>query len=439
MEKKKYIVILIDGAADYRIAELGDRTPLQAAKKPAIDYLAMHGKLGMVKTIPDGISPGSDTANLSILGYDPGVYYSGRSSLEAVSMGIKLSGNDITFRCNLVTLSEEENYSDRLMVDYSAGEITTEESRTLIVDLARLLDTEEIKFYPGISYRHLIVWKGGPDKFELIPPHDISGKRIGKYLPGGKYKDAILNLMLKSTEILKDHPVNKKRISSGNRPANSIWIWGEGNKPRLDSFYKKYGIEGSVISAVDLVKGIAICAGLKAVNVEGATGNIHTNFSGKAKAAVDEIKDGKDFVYIHIEAPDECGHQGDATSKVKAIEIIDEKVVKVIKDSLDEMCLNYKILILPDHPTPVSKMTHTSEPVPFLIYENSNEKRSLAEAKSTSKELIASNEESTNKWKNSNELVNNSLSGQTYDEFSAQETGLFIDKGHKLLDYFFKK
>ena len=439
MEKKKYIVILIDGAADYRIAELGDKTPLQAAKKPAIDYLAMHGKLGMVKTIPDGISPGSDTANLSILGYDPGVYYSGRSSLEAVSMGIKLSDNDITFRCNLVTLSEEENYSDRLMVDYSAGEITTEESRVLIEDLAKLLDTEEIKFYPGLSYRHLIVWKGGPDGFELTPPHDISGRRIGKYLPGGKYKDIILSLMLKSAEILKDHPVNKKRISGGNRPANSIWIWGKGNKPRLDSFYKKYGIEGSVISAVDLVKGIAICAGLKVVSVEGATGNIHTNFSGKAKAAINEIKDGKDFVYIHIEAPDECGHQGNAASKVKAIEIIDEKVVKAIKDSLDEMGENYKVLILPDHPTPVSKMTHTSEPVPFLIYESSNEKRSLAEVKSTNKELIANNEGSTNKWKNSNEPANNSLPGQTYDEFSAQETGLFINTGPELLDYFLKK
>lgn len=415
MEKKKYIVILIDGAADYKIAELGDKTPLQAAKKPAIDYLAMHGKVGMVKTIPDGMSPGSDTANLSIFGYDPRVYYSGRSSLEAVSMGIKLSDNDISFRCNLVTLSEAKNYSDRIMVDYSAGEITTEESRMLIKDLARLLDTEEIKFYPGVSYRNLIVWKGGPDEFELTPPHDISGRRIGEYLPGGKYRDIILSLMLKSAEILKDHPVNKKRISGGNRPANSIWIWGKGNKTRLDSFYKKYGIEGSVISAVDLIKGIAICAGLKAVYVEGATGNIHTNFIGKAKAAVNEIKDGKDFVYIHIEAPDECGHQGDVLNKVKAIEIIDEKVVKVVKDSLDEMGVNYKILILPDHPTPVSKMTHTSEPVPFLIYESSPEIKSLPEPE------------------------NNSPYSQTYDEFSAQKTGLFIDRGHKLLDYFFKK
>jgi 2,3-bisphosphoglycerate-independent phosphoglycerate mutase len=427
MEKKKYIVILIDGAADYKIAELGDKTPLRAAKKPAIDYLAMHGKVGMVKTIPDGMSPGSDTANLSIFGYDPRVYYSGRSSLEAVSMGINLSDNDITFRCNLVTLSEAKNYNDRMMVDYGAGEITTEESRVLIEDLAKLLDTEEIKFYPGVSYRHLIVWKGGPDGFELTPPHDISGRRIGEYLPGGKYKDIILSLMLKSAEILKDHPVNKKRISGGNRPANSIWIWGKGNKPRLDSFYKKYGIEGSVISAVDLVKGIAICAGLKAVNVEGATGNIHTNFSGKANAAINEIKNGKDFVYIHIEAPDECGHQGNVTNKVKAIEIIDEKVVKVIKDSLDEMGVDYKILILPDHPTPVSKMTHTSEPVPFLIYESSPEAKGLPEEKSAN-------------WKKSaNKPANNSLYGKIYDEFSAQETGLFIDTGHNLLDYFFKK
>ena len=433
MGNKKYIVIVIDGAADYRIAELGDKTPLQAAKKPAMDYLAIHGKLGMVKTIPDGMSPGSDTANLSILGYDPGVYYSGRSSLEAVSMGIKLSDNDITFRCNLVTLSEAKNYSDRIMVDYSAGEITTEESSILIKDLAKLLNTEEIKFYPGVSYRHLIVWKGGPDGFELTPPHDISGRRIGKYLPGGKYKDIILNLMLKSAEILKDHPLNKKRISSGNKPANSIWIWGRGNKPGLDSFFKKYGIDGSVISAVDLVKGIAICAGLKAVNVKGATGNIHTNFSGKAEAAVNEIKEGKDFVYIHIEAPDECGHQGNVLNKVKAIEIIDEKVVKVIKDSLDGMGVNYKIMILPDHPTPVSKMTHTSEPVPFLIYESSNEIKSLPEAKSVNGKKGAN-------WKQSSpEPENKSLYSQTYDEFSAQKTGLFIDGGHKLLDYFLKK
>jgi len=438
MEKKKYIVILIDGAADYKIAELGDKTPLQVAKKPVIDYLAMHGKIGVVKTIPDGMSPGSDTANLSILGYDPRIYYSGRSSLEAVSMGIRLSDNDITFRCNLVTLSEAKNYSDSIMIDYSAGEIPTEESRILIKDLAKLLDTEEIKFYPGISYRHLIVWKNGPDGsngpdgFELTPPHDISGRRIEEYLPGGKYKDTILDLMLKSTGILKNHPVNKKRISAGKRPANSIWIWGKGSKPRLDSFNKKYGIEGSVISAVDLIKGIAICAGLKAVNVEGATGNIHTNFSGKAKAVVNEIKNGKDFVYIHIEAPDECGHQGNVSNKVKAIEIIDRKIVKGIKDSLDEMGMNYKILILPDHPTPVSKLTHTSEPVPFLIYDSLNETKSSEMEKS-------SNEKKSLNGKNQVEPEGKSSYNQTYDEFSAQKTGLFINSGPELLDYFIKK
>jgi 2,3-bisphosphoglycerate-independent phosphoglycerate mutase len=401
----KYIVILIDGAADYRIKELNDKTPLQYAKKPVMDFLAKHGIVGTVKTIPDGMSPGSDTANLSVLGYDPRKYYTGRSSLEAVSMGINLTDEDITFRCNLVTLSNEENYGEKKMIDYSSGEITTKESKILIEDIDKTLGTADIKFYPGVSYRHVIVWKLGSDEFKLTPPHDISGKKIGSYLPEGKYKNIIFDLMVRSTVILSNHPVNKKRIENNLRPANSIWIWGEGKKPRLDSFYKKYGLKGSVISAVDLVKGIGICAGLKSVNVEGATGNIHTNFTGKARAVIKELKSGQDFVYVHIEAPDECSHQGDIFNKVKAIEIIDEKVIKVIKDLMDDIKDDYKVLILPDHPTPISKMTHTAESVPFLIYQ-------------------------------SNTKVYNDL--QTFDEFCAQNTGFFIDEGYKLLDYFLK-
>jgi len=402
----KYIVILIDGAADYKIKELNNKTPLQYAKKPVVDFFAKHGTVGMVKTIPDGMSPGSDTANLSVLGYDPRKYYTGRSSLEAVSMGINLTDEDITFRCNLVTLSDEENYSEKKMIDYSSGEITTRESKILIEDIDKTLGTADIKFYPGVSYRHVIVWKLGTDEFKLTAPHDISGKKIGSYLPEGKYKNIILDLMIRSSVILNNHPVNKKRVENNLRPANSIWIWGEGKKPRLDSFYKKYGLKGSVISAVDLVKGIGICAGLKPVNVDGATGNIHTNFTGKARAVINELKSGQDFVYVHIEAPDECSHQGDIFNKVKAIEIIDEKVIKVIKDSMGDIKDDYKVLILPDHPTPISKMTHTAEPVPFLIYQ-------------------------------SNTKMYNDL--QTFDEFCAQNAGLFIDDGYKLLDYFFKK
>jgi len=430
-KKKKYIVILIDGAADYRLAELGNRTPLQVSRKPVIDYLARNGIIGMVKTIPQGMSPGSDTANLAILGYDPRIYSSGRSSLEAVSIGVNLSENDTTFRCNLVTLSDEEDYMSRIMVDYSAGEITTEEARILILDIAEKLETEDIKFYPGVSYRHVIVWKNiqndnkdsksskyskyskdsigqneksVEDDFKLTPPHDISGRKIKDYLPCGRYSDVILNLMVGSSKLLMDHPVNKKRIKDGKRQANSTWIWGKGKKPALESFYKKYGINGSVISAVDLIKGIGICAGLKPVNVEGATGNIHTNFLGKANAVISEIRAGQDFVYLHIEAPDECSHQGNINDKIRAIEIIDEKVVKTVKEALDEMDIDYRLMILPDHPTPIVKKTHTSEPVPFLIFKSRNIKE---------KPL------------------------QIYDEFYPVNNGVFIKEGYKLMDYFF--
>jgi len=403
---KKYIVILIDGAADYRLGKLGARTPLQVAKKPAIDYLAKNGIVGMVNTIPYGMPPGSDTGNLSVLGYDPARYLTGRSSLEAVSIGIELGDDDITFRTNLVTLSGEDEYEEKKMIDYSAGEITTGQARSLITALAKKLERKAIKFYTGVSYRHVMVWKNGPQNIELTPPHDITSKKIKDYLPKGDGSEAILGMMKESSRILENHDVNIKRACEGKRAANSIWLWGMGKKPSLDSFKDKYGIDGSVISAVDLVKGIGICAGLRSIDVKGATGNIDTNFSGKADAAIKEIEDGQDFVYIHIEAPDECGHKGSIGQKIRAIELIDEKVVKKIKQYFDMLRIDYRLMVLPDHPTPIEKKTHTTDPVPFLIFDN----RKIKENKN-----------------------------QVFDEFYPQRSGIFFEHGYRLMDFFLEK
>jgi len=402
----KYIIILIDGVADYRIAELGNKTPLQYAKTPAMDSIAGNSEMGTVRTIPEGMAPGSDIANLSVLGYDPKKYHTGRSPLEAVSLGIDLSEDDVVFRCNLVTLSEEDDYADRTMADYSAGEIPTDLSGILIEDIGSKLQTEKIKFFPGVSYRHIIVWEGGPDNNILTPPHDILDKKISDFLPRGPGSSALLDMMVRSSSLLKEHAINKERIKKGARPANSIWIWGEGSKPALDSFYEKYKLEGSVISAVDLIKGIGILAGLTPVRVEGATGTIHTNFKGKAGAAIGQLTGGKDFVYLHLEATDECSHQGNARDKVKAIEIIDREVIRPIKEALDRQGFGYKMMILPDHYTPVSVRTHTSEPVPFMIYDSSGK-------------------------------ADNKL--ERFNEFSAKKTGLYFKEGYKLLDHFFKK
>jgi len=350
------------------------------------------------------MAPGSDTANLSVLGYDPKKYHTGRSPLEAVSLGIDLSEDDVVFRCNLVTLSEEDDYTDRTMVDYSAGEIPTDLSRILIRDIGSKLQTEKIKFFPGVSYRHIIVWEGGPDNNILTPPHDILDKKISDFLPRGPGSSALLDMMVRSSSLLKEHAINKERVKKGIRPANSIWIWGEGRKPALDSFYEKYKLRGSVISAVDLIKGIGILAGLTPVRVEGATGTIHTNFKGKANAAIGQLTGGKNFVYLHLEAPDECSHQGDTRKKVKSIEIIDREVIGPIKEALDRQGFDYKMMILPDHYTPISARTHTSEPVPFLIYNSTNQTDSRSER---------------------------------FDEFSAKRTGLYFKEGYKLADYFF--
>lgn len=369
----KYVIFLGDGMADLPVEELGGKTPLESADKPNMDFIASHGKLGMVKTVPDGIKPGSDVANLSVMGFDPLKYYTGRSPLEAYSIGVDMIPGDISFRCNLVTLSDDEPYENKTMVDYSSDEITTDEAKKLIEAVDEAFRTEEIEFHSGISYRHLMLWHGAKDSFKLTPPHDISGKRITEHLPNNK---TILDMMKKSYDILKNHPVNLERIKNGKRPANSIWIWGEGSKPELPSFKEKTGLSGTMISAVDLLKGIAICAKMDSVDVEGATGNVDTNFDGKAQAAIEALKNGSDFVYIHVEAPDESGHRHEIDNKVKSIELIDEKIIGPVMKYLKQSGEDFRVMVLPDHPTPIVYMTHTSDPVPFAIYDSRTETNS---------------------------------------------------------------
>lgn len=400
----KYIVVLGDGMADYPIDEFDGKTVLDCAYKPNMDEMAAHGELGMVKTVQDGMKPGSDVANLSVMGYDSRKYYSGRSPLEAASMGVPMKDADVTFRCNLVTLSDEENYADKTMLDYSSGEITTEESRELMKAVEEALHTENIHFYGGISYRHLMIWDGGSTHVSLTPPHDISDKKVGAHLPEGDGADEILRLMKASEKVLREHPVNKKRVAEGKNPATSIWIWGEGTKPQLDSFEGKFGVKGAVISAVDLIKGIAKCAGMESIDVPGATGTYETNFDGKAQAAFDTLTGGNDFVYIHLEGPDECGHQGDAPHKKLAVELIDKKIIGFLRDKLEAAGVDYKMLVMPDHPTPVKLKTHVSDPVPYLIYDSTKET-------------------DTNK---------------PYNEASAKTTGIYIEDGYTLMEHFLK-
>lgn len=395
----KYIVMLGDGMADYPIEELGGRTPLEAAKKPNIDRLAQHGELGMVKTVPEGLKPGSDVANLSAMGYNPLQCYTGRSPLEAVSIGIQMADTDVAFRCNLVTLSDETDYEDKTMVDYSSGEITTEEAAELIRAVDEAFRTEQILFYPGISYRHCMIWHDGPVGLDLTPPHDISDRKVTEYLPKNP---VILDLMKRSYEVLKDHPVNRARMERGLNPANSIWLWGEGTRPGVSRFEDTYGVKASVISAVDLIKGIGICAGMKVIEVEGATGNIDTNFSGKGEAALQTLLEGQDLVYIHVEAPDECGHHGDLEGKIRAIELIDEEIVGPLLEGLEKAGEEYSILVMPDHPTPIAIKTHISDPIPYLLY------RSTDPAESG----IA-----------------------TYTEKTGKSTGRYVAQGHELMSH----
>lgn len=361
----KYIIILGDGMADYHKGPLGKNTPLELAKKPIIDALANKGQVGLIKTIDDGLSPGSDIANLSVLGYDPKKYYTGRSSLEALNIGVEMTENDTVFRVNLVTLSGEGKFYDKIMQDYSAGEIPTEQARKLISEIDEKLGGC-IKFYGGTSYRNCALLPGSMCSTEFTPPHDILEKGIEPYLPKGDGAEIFISLIEKSFDILKDHPINLERIKSGKNPANAIWFWGKGTKPSLPKFQEIYNLKGAIISAVDLLKGIAVACGMDVINVEGATGTVDTNFEGKAQACIKALE-ANDFVYVHIEAPDECGHQGDAQGKILSIEKIDG-AVKTIIEELDRQQEEYCIAVLPDHATPLSLRTHTADPVPYLVY-----------------------------------------------------------------------
>ena len=367
----KYVVVLMDGASDYKIESLGNKTPLDTANKPVTDTLAKKSLSGTVSNVPDDMVPESDTANLAVLSYDPKEFSKGRSPLEAVSMGIDMQPDETAFRCNVVTVSDEGVYEDKFMIDHSADEISTAEADELIKAIDKDLGNENMKFYTGVSYRHCLIWKNAPDFKDFSRPHDFLGKPVNGKLP----PEPFMSMMRKSYDILKNHPVNLSRIERGLKPANSIWLWSPGKKPALPSFRDKWNLNGTVISAVDLIKGIGLCAKMKSIDVEGATGNVQTNYKGKADAAITELKSGTDFVYIHIEAPDECGHRAELENKVLSIEYIDEKIVKPIYEYLENSGEKYKIMILPDHPTPICTRTHAIDPVPFMIYSSIDDNR----------------------------------------------------------------
>ncbi len=398
----KYIVILGDGMADYKIEELGNKTPLSVANKPTIDSLASKSVVGLCQTIPANMKPGSDVANLAVLGYNPAQYYTGRSPLEAASIGIDLLDTDVTARANLVTLSDDEVFENKTMLDYSAGEISTAEAKELISYLAKHLNNDELSLYSGVSYRHCLVVKNGSIAGDLTPPHDISGRKIAEYLPKSALGQKYVDLMKRSTKLLANHPINVERVKKGKNPATSLWFWGEGTKPMLDDFEDKFGVKGAMISAVDLLKGIAKLAGMKNIDVDGATGNYDTNFTGKMQACLDALNE-VDFVYVHMEAPDECGHQGNLEKKIFSIEQISEKVVKPLIDNLTARGEDFSLLIMPDHPTPICLKTHVSDPVPYLLYRSNAKIESIA---------------------------------TKYDEDNAKATGILNDVGYLLMKEF---
>lgn len=367
----KYVVVLCDGMADYPVPALGGKTPMMVAKKPHIDALAAKAEVGLVRTVAPGLKPGSDVANMSVLGFDPHRFYTGRSPLEAASIGIDMKDSDVSLRTNLVTLSDKgEPFADKVIEDYCADDISTEEAHQLIEAVQAAFGGGEYDFYTGVSYRHCLIWHGGTTELgNMTPPHDITGKVIGSHLSTAETALPLLEMMEKSFDLLKDHPVNKARVAAGRRPANCIWLWGEGKRPALQPFEALYGIKGGMVSAVDLLKGIANCAGMEVAEVPGATGYIDTDFEGKAKAALDLLTR-NDLVYVHFEAPDECGHRNEPENKVKAIEMIDSRVLPILEEGLEQY-EDYKILLLPDHPTPIVTRTHASDPVPYLLYQKS--------------------------------------------------------------------
>ena len=398
----KYVVVLYDGMADYPVPALDGKTPMEVAKKPNMDFLASKGEVGLVRTVAKGLKPGSDVANMSVMGFDPMKYYTGRSPLEAASIGIDMSPSDVSLRTNLVTLSQDDlPYEQKTIEDYCADDISTEEASVLIEEVQKQLGTDEFTFYKGVSYRHCLIWKNGTTELgKMTPPHDITGKVITEYLSTSENAKPLIEMMKKSYDILKDHPINLERIKNGKRPANSIWLWGEGKRPALAPFEKIFGIKGSVVSAVDLIKGIGGCAEMEVADVDGATGYIDTNFVGKAKAGL-ELLERNDLVYIHFEAPDECGHRNEPENKVRAIEMIDERVLPILFDGLKKYD-DYKIMILPDHPTPIVTRTHASDPVPYLIYHKNDEKNGVS----------------------------------SINEKTAEATGVFIEHGPDIMKHF---
>lgn len=402
MSKKKYVVVLGDGMADEPIEALNGKTPLAYAQTPTLDELSKKSEIGLVHTIPEGMKPGSDTANLSVLGYDPKRYYSGRSPLEALSIGVPMKDTDIALRCNIVTLSEEEDvFEEKTIIDHSSGEISTEDCAVLLEAVKKELQNETYQFYVGTSYRHCLIWDKG-SVIELSQPHDILGRVIGQYLPTDEH---LLYMMKKSYEILVNHPINIERKKQGLNPANCCWFWGAGTKPALSSFEEKNGVKGMMVSAVDLLKGIAVGAGMGVAQVEGANGGLHTNYEGKVQAALDALKGEYDFAYIHVEAPDEMGHQGSVEKKVQAIEYLDQRVIGPLTKALDADHVDYRLLVMPDHPTPIRVRTHTSDSIPYLLYDSTDLK-----------------EESWN-----------------YNEKEAKDSGNYIEKGYTLIDRLLEK
>ncbi len=397
MSEKKYIIVLGDGMADEPLEALGGKTPLAYADTPAMDKLSKLSEIGLVHTIPEGMKPGSDTANLSVLGYDPKIYYSGRSPLEALSIGVPMKDTDVALRCNIVTISEEDvPFEERTIIDHSSGEISTEECTVLLEAVKEELQDETYQFYAGTSYRHCLIWNNG-QVTDLAQPHDIPGRVIGKYLP---HDEHLLYMMKRSHEILVNHPINIERKQKGLNPANCCWFWGAGTKPSLSSFEEKNGLKGMMISAVDLLKGIAVGAGMGVAKVKGANGGLNTNYEGKVREALDALKNGYDFAYIHVEAPDEMGHQGSVEKKVQAIEYLDKRVIGPLVKALDGEGRDYRLLVMPDHPTPIRVRTHTSDSVPYLLYDSTAPKKE----------------------------------SHFYNEKEAGESGNFISQGHTIIN-----